>query len=123
MLGLIFLCIYLFAKKTGMIAVWYKRRQQKTEVMLLTFLLHIKNHKEETERHVNHLNEHINWQKIKSKHVLKLASENNLISISDQIVSLTKKGDDFTTNAITYIVDNKNEAIETMKDDFFLFRG
>lgn len=123
MLGLIFLIVYLFAPSKGLIAVMYKEKQQKIEVSLLTFLLHLKNHKEENERHVNHLREHINWQKIRAKTVVDLALKNNMITIHNQIVSLTEKGDDFTSQAIDYIITNEDAQIEDMKDDFFLFRG
>ncbi len=123
MLGLLFLVVYLFAPSKGVIAVMYREKQQRTEVSLLTFLLHLKNHTEESERHVNHLNEHINWQKVRSKTVLDLALKNNMIQFDKNIVSLTKKGDDFTSKAIDYIITNEDTQIEDMKDDFFLFRG
>lgn len=122
-LGVVFFLVYLFAPSTGMLAVWYRQKQQKIEVMLLTFLLHLKNHTEESERHVNHLSEHINWQKVRAKSVLDLALKNNMVSITDNVVSLTPKGNDFTSHAINYITDHKDEAIEQMKEDFFLFRG
>ncbi len=123
MLGIIFLLVYLLAPSKGVIAVLYREKQQRIEVSLLTFLLHLKNHDEENERHVNHLNEHINWQKVRSKTVLKLALKNNLITIHRNIVALTPKGDDFTSQAIDYIITNEDSQIEDMKDDFFLFRG
>jgi manganese/zinc/iron transport system permease protein len=123
MLGLIFLSVYLFAPNKGVIAVMYREKQQRTEVSLLTFLLHLKNHNEVEERHVNHLREHINWQKVRAKTVLELALKNNMIVVNNDIVSLTKKGDTFTSKAIDYIITNKDAQIEDMKDDFFLFRG
>ena len=123
MLGLLFLVIYLFAPNKGLIAVTYREKQQRTEVSLLTFLLHLKNHAEESERHVNHLQEHINWQKVRAQTVLDLALKNNLILIDKDLVSLTQKGDEFTTKAINYIITNEDTQIEDMKDDFFLFRG
>jgi manganese/zinc/iron transport system permease protein len=122
-LGLVFLLVYLFAPTKGIIAVLYRERQQRTEVSLLTFLLHLKNHDEISERHVNHLNEHINWQKVRSKTVLDLAQKNNMITIDNHIVFLTEKGDEFTSKAIDYIITNEDAQIEDMKDDFFLFRG
>lgn len=122
-LGLLFLVVYLFAPSKGLIAVMYREKQQKIEVSLLTFLLHLKNHTEENERHVNHLREHINWQKIRAKTVVDLALKNNMITIDNHIVSLTEKGDDFTSQAIDYIITNEDAQIEDMKDDFFLFRG
>ena len=123
MLGLLFLVVYLFAPNKGIIAVMYREKQQRTEVSLLTFLLHLKNHQELEERHVNHLQEHINWQKVRAKNVLDLALKNNMIFIENEIVSLTKKGDEFTSKAIDYIITNEDSQIEDMKDDFFLFRG
>ncbi|MDA8874698.1 metal ABC transporter permease [uncultured Winogradskyella sp.] len=122
-LGLLFLVVYLFAPNKGIIAVLYREKQQRTEVSLITFLLHLKNHDEKSERHVKHLNEHINWQKVRSKTVLELAQKNNMIIINNNIVSLTKKGNTFTSKAIDYIVTNEDAQIEDMKDDFFLFRG
>jgi len=123
MLGFIFLLVYLLAPRKGIIAVMYREKQQRIEVSLLTFLLHLKNHNEEEERHVNHLNEHINWQKVRSKSVLELALKNNMIVINDDIVALTEKGNQFTSQAIDYIMTNEDGKIEHMKDDFFLFRG
>ena len=123
MLGLVFLIVYLFAPRKGLIAVMYRQKQQRLEVSLLTFLLHLNNHNEKEERHINHLREHINWQKIRAKTVVDLALKNNLISISDQVVSLTEKGHNFTSIALEYIITNKDEKIEHLKDDYFLFRG
>ncbi len=122
-LGILFLLVYLFAPNKGLFSVLYRKRQQRIEVSMLTFLLHLSNHNEEEERHVNHLREHINWQKVQAESVLKLALKNNMISIDGQIVSLTKKGKKFTTKAIDYIVEDKKSAIEKMKSRFFLFRG
>tara|TARA_B100001146_G_scaffold221995_1_gene233538 strand:- start:29039 stop:30199 length:1161 start_codon:yes stop_codon:yes gene_type:complete len=122
-LGLVFLFVYLFAPRKGWIAVWYRQKQQRTEVSLLTFLLHLNNHSEERERHINHLQEHINWQRVRSQTVLDLALKNNMITISEEIVSLTSKGKEFTELALEYILTNRDEKIEPMKDDFFLFRG
>ena len=122
-LGIVFLGVYLFAPQKGLISVLYRQKQQRTEVSLLTFLLHLNNHSEENERHLNHLNEHINWQKVRAKTVVELGVKNNLITIKHDVVSLTEKGNDFTKLALEYIITNKDEKIEHMKEDFFLFRG
>ncbi|MFD2908360.1 metal ABC transporter permease [Flavobacterium ardleyense] len=123
MLGLVFLVVYLFAPSKGLFAVLYREKQQRLEVSLITFILHLTNHTEVEERHVNHLNEHINWHKVRSKAVLNLAVKNNLVTIKNDVVSLTEKGNEFTTRAINYIITNEDALIEDMKDDFFLFRG
>ena len=122
-LGIVFLLVYLFAPKRGLISVLYRNKQQQIEVSLLTFLLHLNNHQEISERHINHLNEHINWRRVKSKSVLDLALKNNMIIIDKSIISLTDKGKNFTDKAIDYIITNDHSKIESIKDDFFLFRG
>ncbi len=123
MLGLVFFLVYLFAPNRGLISVIYRNKQQQKEVQLLTFLLHLNNHSEENERHINHLNEHINWHKVKAKAIVDLAEKNNMIIIDNQIISLTPKGKNFTEKAIDYIITNDDSEIESMKKDFFLFRG
>lgn len=123
MLGVVFLAVYLFAPGKGLFPVLYRERQQRKEVLLITFILHLKNHTDTAERRVAHLNEHINWQRVRSLAVLNLALKNNLVTVSDGVVSLTKKGEEFTTRAIDYIVTNDDALIEDMKEDFFLFRG
>ena len=121
-LGTLFLLVYLFAPSSGLIAVLYRQKRQKLEVSLVTLLLHLNNHTEESERHINHLNEDINWQKVHSKKVVHLALENNLIILENHIFSLTDKGKEFTEKAISYIGDNESLGIEKMKEDFLLFR-
>lgn len=122
-LGIIFLAVFLFAPKKGLISVLYRQKQQRIEVSLITFLLHLNRHEEESERHINHLQEHINWQAVRARTVLDLAEKNNLIKIHNNVVSLTEKGLLFTEKSLEYIINNKDEKIEPMKEDFFLFRG
>ena len=122
-LGLVFLLVYFFAPKKGLLSVMYRQKQQRTEVSLLTFLLHLNNHQETEERHINHLREHINWQQVKANTVVGLALDNNLITITNEVISLTTKGLSFTQTALEYIITNKDDKIEHLKDDFFLFRG
>lgn len=122
-LGLVFFITFIFAPKTGYFSQWRKVKQQKNEVSLLVLLLHLSNHKEESERNVHHLNEHIDWNTKTSKKVLNLALANNLVTVDQQILSLTKKGKKLSKTTINYIVNNKNAEIENVKDDYFLFRG
>lgn len=122
-LGVVFLLVYLFAPKKGLISVLYRQKQQRIEVSLITFLLHLNRHEEESERHINHLQEHINWRAVRARSVLDLAEKNNLVEIENQVVSLTEKGLAFTEKSLEYIINNKDEKIEPMKEDFFLFRG
>lgn len=122
-LGLLFFIVYLTAPANGLFSVLYRQRRQKIEVSLLTFLIHLSRHQEESERHINHLQEHIDWHEIRAKKVLDLALKNNLITIEKDIITLTEKGGMFTEKSLEYILENRHEKIETMKEDFFLFRG
>ncbi|MGO3182444.1 MAG: metal ABC transporter permease [Aequorivita sp.] len=122
-LGVIFLLVYLLAPKKGLISVLYRQKRQRTEVSLITFLLHLNRHDEESERHINHLREHIDWHEVRARTVLDLALKNNLIEIDSDIITLTEKGLLFTEKSLAYIIENKDEKIEPMKADFFLFRG
>jgi manganese/zinc/iron transport system permease protein len=126
-LGLVFLLTYLFAPNKGLIAVLTKESQQKKEISLLTFLLHIKNHSQRgndfTEREISHFTKgHFNWQNKFANKTIDLALRNNMIRIESNLVELTPKGDQFTSEAINFIVDNKRSEIEEMKDRFLLFR-
>ncbi|MGB3344671.1 MAG: metal ABC transporter permease [Aequorivita sp.] len=122
-LGVIFLMVYLFAPKKGLISVVYRQRQQRIEVSLITFLLHLNRHDEESERHINHLREHINWHEVRARTVMDLALKNNLVEVRNDIIFLTEKGLTFSEKSLQYILDNREEKIEPMKEDFFLFRG
>lgn len=122
-LGIVFLTVYLLAPKRGLIAVLYKGKRQRIEVSLLTFLLHLNNHEEKEERKIQHLYEHINWNKATAKSVIDLALKNGMITINKNIIELTEKGKTFTDKAIDYIITNDDTKIESIKKDFFLFRG
>lgn len=122
-LGIIFLIVYLFAPKKGLISVLYRHKQQRLEVSLITFLLHLNRHEEKRERHINHLREHIDWHEVRAKKVMELALKNNLVEVKNDIVFLTEKGLTFTEKSLEYIIENKHEKIDSMKEDFFLFRG
>ncbi len=113
-LGIVFLLCYLFAPQKGLISTLYLQQQQKKEVMLLTFLLHLQNHEDPEERHISHLNTHINWQKVKADTIVKLAKENQLINIKNDYICLTEKGVDFTQKAIKHITESQYSEIEVI---------
>lgn len=123
-LGFCFFVIYLFAPQKGYFSILRKEKRQRIEVMLLTFLVHLQNHEELSERHIKHLKDHINWQKVKSNAVLELAQKNNFIEFKNKdYIDLTSKGKAFTSAAIAFITQNERSAIEPLKQNFFLFRG
>lgn len=122
-LGIIFLMVYLFAPNKGLLANMTRAHQQKNEVMLLTFLLHLHQHTEPQERSVQHLNYHFKWNHKQAKKIIKLAEDNGLIHVRHPIVNLTEKGKKFNEEALRFILNNQSEKVENMKKDFLLFRG
>lgn len=125
-LGLMFLGAFIIAPDRGLISVLLRQRHQKREYALLTFLLHLKNHSllnaSQDEFRVRHMTGHFNWQKKKAGLILDLARKNNLIEVENETVSLTGKGEDFTREAIDYIINNNRANIETVGGKFLLFR-
>ena len=123
-LGIIFLITFLFAPDKGLIANLYRHKKQKIEVSLITFLLHLNNHKDEIEaRQFIHLQEHFNWHKPYAESVVDLALKNNMIHFDNDLISLTDKGKNFTKLTLDYILTNRDDQIEHLKSTFFLFRG
>lgn len=126
-LGILFLLTYLIAPGKGLIAVLRKESQQRIEISLLTFMLHIKNHTDKNnpeEREIRHLTRgHFNWQKKQAAKTIDLAIKNNMIKINNNVIELTEKGRLFAREAMNYIVDNKRFETEEIKGRFLLFRG
>lgn len=122
-LGIIFLIVYLFAPNKGLIAMMFQQKKQKIEISFITFLLHLNNHQEDSERELQHLQEHFNWSKSYADEVVDLAMKNNMVKIENNLFVLTDKGKEFTNLTLNYILTNKDDQIEHLKRDFFLFRG
>ncbi len=125
-IGAIFFLTFLFAPSKGLLTWLNKIEQQKREFFMLTFLLHIKNHSSKpdtSELEIGHLTGHFSWSKKHAQQVLDLASENNMIQVENNMISLSEKGELFTSQALEYILFNKKSELEDMKKKFLLFRG
>ena len=126
MLGFVFFLTYLFSPSKGVINLLIKQHRQKREFSMLAYLLHIKNHSEDSdlsELETTHLTHHFGWSGRHAKIVLDLAEKNNLIHITNNIVQLSDKGKTFTSEALEYILHNKKAELENMKGRFLLFRA
>lgn len=124
-LGVMFLVAFIIAPDRGLISALIRQHHQKREYLLLTFLLHIKNHSDQSdsyETRVAHLTGHFNWQNQKAGMILNLAKNNNMIEINDDRITLTDKGDSFTREAIGYIVNNNKAGVDSIGWKFLLFR-
>ncbi len=125
-LGLIFLLVFLFAPDRGLVSVLLRRKKQQIEFAMLTYMIHLKNHSYENddpeERRTDHLTGHFRWNKTKAKRILNLARRNHLVNIEKNMVSLTKKGEHYTNEAMNYIINNKNSELEKFQSRFILFK-
>ena len=101
-MGMLFLITYLFSPSDGIITRKMNRKKQIDGISLVTLLIHIQNHKNEHERNVHHLEEHINWKKEKAKRILKIAKEQSLIEINKNIISVTTIGEKYSLNQIKH---------------------
>lgn len=91
-MGLIFTSVFMFYPKVGYISRLIFRNNQIKEIALLTLLIHVNNHKEEKERKVGHLHEHINWSKTKSAKILNEAKKKDYLIENNTILSITQSG-------------------------------
>ena len=100
--GLTFMLVFLFAPKEGYISLINLRQKQKIEFEKIMILFHLFNHENDKdydeECGVDTLYHHLNWKKeLVSKHVQSL-EENNLIAINGEIIHLTEKGRQESSN-------------------------
>jgi manganese/zinc/iron transport system permease protein len=126
-LGIFFLITYLFAPHKGFIAVLNRDRQQKKEISLLTFMLHIKNHSQsgnyKEESNIFHFTSgHFNWNKKFADKTINLALRNDMIRLKRDTIELTDKGLRYSKFADDYISGKKSNESDNLKSQFTLFR-
>ena len=64
------------------------------------------------------MREQLKCQQVKANTVGEIGLDNNLITITNEVISLTTKGLEFTQTALENIIKNTNDKIERLKDDF-----
>jgi manganese/zinc/iron transport system permease protein len=96
MAGVLFLGAFLFAPHRGMLSRIRERRTQKLDFSVSMLAVHLLHHSGQenatTECHVDHLQDHINWERRYARSVVGMAMRNGLIEEHDQILSLTESG-------------------------------
>lgn len=95
-LGVLFLGVLLFSRKQGILGVYLRRKQQKREFFMDTFILHVNNHSEEEteeiETGVRSIGHHLNWTNDKVKRTMKDLQFRELLYLENQRYRLTEKG-------------------------------
>lgn len=110
MIGITFLLVSILAPERGLLTILRRRKNQKLEFAEKSFLLHIYNHEgdinEEEELGISTIQDHVNWDEVFLKKIIKNLKKDEKIYIEDEIIKLTEKGRDFTVKSYEEIILN-----------------
>lgn len=95
-LGILFLLVYLISPLEGRFTKKIRHKRKRQEISLLTLLIHLQSHEENSEKSVSHLQEHINWDEIKANRVLKMAINKSFVEVKEGVIYITDMGHNFT---------------------------
>lgn len=105
--GLIFLLVFIFSPKRGMISIFLKKKRRKLEYAEITMLLHIYNHRytevEKEENSINTISEHLNWDSQKLISVLNRLKAKKEVNLQKDIISLTQRGNERIEEVIEHV--------------------
>jgi len=108
MTGLVFLLIFIFAPKRGLLTVLRRRRIQKEDFAEKSLLFHLLNHEGEAdelkESGIGTIAEHLNWKKDYLDKIINRLEENGIIYIEDDTIKLTEKGRIYTIESYEEIM-------------------
>lgn len=94
--GILFILVFIFAPKRGLISIQNRKKTQKKEFIGHTLLMHVCNHEELGDAHLENsldtITEHLKWDANKLNTVLTPLLDNEQIVIKDNILTSTAKG-------------------------------
>jgi manganese/zinc/iron transport system permease protein len=104
MTGIVFLIIFLFAPKKGIVALVQLRITQKWEFATQMLLVHLLHHEKEENAHIechkDHLQRHINWTQSFAGQVVLKTINRNLINEKNGLLGLTTSGREYAIQAM-----------------------
>lgn len=96
MTGVVFIVAYLLAPHRGLIAIAFRRQQQRWEFAGTMLAIHLLNHEglpsAEQENRVEHLLEHLNWDRSFAERAVRHAERHNTVVRQDNYLYLTEQG-------------------------------
>lgn len=96
--GLVFLLVFVFAPRRGLISSLLRRRNQKLEFAKATLLFHLSNHedrKEEVpEAGVGTIHVHLHWTAEFTSKIIRALEHEGYVQLSDGLATLTDEGRD-----------------------------
>jgi manganese/zinc/iron transport system permease protein len=106
MVGLIFLVTFLAAPRRGLLALAWRRRQQRWEFAQTALAIHLLNHEGKPEaaqeNRVAHLREHLRWEEEFAVQVVRRAEAGELVVRQNGHLVLTENGRSLANQALTH---------------------
>ena len=94
--GLVFLAVFIFAPRRGLVGSLLRRRTQKIEFAKTMLLFHLFNHEssaeEDSKAGVNTIPAHLHWTVEFTSKIIKLLEHEGYIKLSDGLTKLTDEG-------------------------------
>ncbi len=94
--GLVFLSVFIFAPRRGLISSLFRRRNQKIEFAKMTLLFHLYNHEgseqEAAECGIDTIQAQLHWEGRFTGKILALLEQDRSIAFSGELVRLTERG-------------------------------
>lgn len=108
MTGIVFLLVFVFAPKRGLITTISRRKKQKIEFAGKSLLFHILNHEgeedEDLENGITTIKEHLNWREDFLKNILDELKKKKRIYVEKDIIKLTDSGRVYTKESYEEII-------------------
>ena len=127
MCGVIFLMVFLVGPRRGIVSVMKRKYRQKYEFAQMTLVMHIENHSgvndDISERKKSHLKDHFGWDGKFIDQVSKLATQNGLVQLQDNVFTITTKGNKFVEAANSLITAKYHPGFESLRKEFTIFSG
>lgn len=108
MTGVIFLLVFVFAPTKGFLTTFRRRKLQKVEFAGKSLMFHIFNHEgaenEELESGIHTIQNHLQWNELFLKNIIKELKEKNRIYVKDGVIKLTESGREYAIKSYEDIV-------------------
>ncbi|AFS77429.1 zinc transport system membrane protein TroD [Gottschalkia acidurici 9a] len=102
MSGVIFLIVFIFSPKKGLLTILKRRKRQKYEFAELSLLMHLLNHQEieyeEIELKKPTIVEHLRWEEQFLNEIIERLSKYKYISIEDDLLKINDNGIEYIRN-------------------------